>query len=214
MQEGVCRFLSALSVHHPIIVDVGIGAGIPTILDLARALPSVGISTATIVGIDVNENVVKWGNLILQQMRNRSEIPSNIRIELRVGDILASDGSPLDVRSVVEGVCGNGVRAHLTLTSNLVNGFDPADSACAIASLRAATESKGLVVMGAGDSNTYLDVRVFDPKSGDPVGTYRLTFGEAHERFQADLMQLASDRRAADESSLQPLVAPSATSSW
>ncbi len=198
MQRFFVDVLRSQGVIAPLIVDVGIGLGAPTLLDLARELKRSGFETATVLGIDASTEMLTWTNLIFQRMRDQIGLPPGIRLVLEHGDVCHPSESAFSLRSIVERLFGAGTRADLCLSSNLLRGPSRRPPPEAIASMRNCISKSGFIGLGAGNATDLLTVDVFRQPSDQSLASFNITYGEPdteHARRLAVLRELTSSQQ-------------------
>ena len=180
----------------PLIVDVGIGMGAPTLIDLANELVSAGIENAAIVGIDAAQIVVQTSKSLIQKARDEGKIPKGIAIQIEWGDIAQTQPQYYSITSVIERLHGQGARADLCLSANLIQGLPKYVRPTAIKSLCEASSASGLVGVGAGEADSSLKIDIVDASSGKIVQSLTAQHGES-DPIRAE--QLEQVRRAVTE---------------
>lgn len=172
----------------PLIVDVGIGMGAPTLIDLANELVSAGIKNAKIVGIDAASNVVQTSEILIQRALEEGKIPEGIAIHIELGDIAQKQSEHYSITSVIERLYGKGTRADLCLSANLILGLPEDVRPTAIKSLCEASSASGLVGVGAGEADSSLKIDIVNASSGKIVQSLTAKHGE-NEQSRAEQLE-------------------------
>jgi hypothetical protein len=160
-QSLLVEELRKTGIEHPIIFDFGIGMGAPTIIDLAVIVQEAGFSSATIVGVEADPNVIFTSWVFLSQSYGSGVVKPNIRIYYVAGDItnFESLNDPLakmidyDSSTLARPLPTDrtsDAKAHLCLTSNLLPGLRADEAQTALANLVSLTRLKGFIGLGQG----------------------------------------------------------------
>lgn len=179
MQRLFVEVIKSQGVDPPIILDVGVGLGAPTLIDLARELLQAGFKGATIVGIDASEKVLEWTKLIFHQLRKKGEFPSGVEIILEHGDVCRQSEDACSPKSILKKVLPAGRLADICFSSNLILGLPKELAPQAMTSLRDCVSSSGLLVLGAGNACDQLHVEVFRPDSSQHFMSFDVRYGES-----------------------------------
>ncbi|MEN9845123.1 MAG: hypothetical protein RIS36_270 [Pseudomonadota bacterium] len=190
MQRLFVDLLKSQRIANPLILDVGIGLGAPTLIDLAGELHRAGFEAATVVGMDASANILTATNLILTRFRASGDIPNGIQIILEHGDISLPCESPFSLKSIVERLCGVGTLADLCLSSNLLRGLPDHVLKQAITSMRACVSEGSFIGLGAGNSEDLLTVDVFRATSEQVLASFNIHYGESVSEHQQRLTKL------------------------
>lgn len=152
-QDVFARYLKNIGVDQPLIIDVGIGDGAPTIRDFAFALEKVGLESATIVAIDA----CKWRVLAANALLERLTWPESIKVHFVLGDVTAPIQSDFNIRNVVSRLEFEGhllrTECDLATSANLLNGLEGNDLQTARESLSSIVKSDGMIGLGKGDGS-------------------------------------------------------------
>lgn len=178
MQQLLVEHLKQREVKHPIILDIGIGMGAPTLVDLANELTRTGFKSGTIIGIDASPRILQATRHILDRLRSQGEIPNDIKILLEYGDICSEKNSRYSPLSILQNHFPGRTLADLCLSSNLVLGLQREPALHAIESMRDCVSDRGLVVLGAGYAESTLNVTIYDKSSPETLGSVALRYGD------------------------------------
>jgi hypothetical protein len=210
MQKLLAQYLYARGIESPVILDVGIGLGAPTLIDLAKQLKAAGFKNATIIGVDANSIVLRTAEVLLGKAKARGGIPEGCTIHLEYGDICAGEGTQYSLESIARKHTRHPDRlADLSVSSNLLGALLPEEQLRARESLCRSINRDGIVGLGWGSAEDSLRLEVLrnDPAKVEQHFTFESWTEESHPASFLSTL-LALNRESKQESVLSSLSTP------